>query len=106
MAKTFTATWLGDGDPQAQLVREGGLTFVKGEPVKVSEGLMFNGVHWAQNIKNNPTFSTEDDEDPVDAGEQEEIDATKKLLDEAGVKYRVNASLPSLRDALEKATAK
>ncbi|MCW2763386.1 MAG: hypothetical protein JWR85_3587 [Marmoricola sp.] len=106
MAKTFTATWLGDGDPSAQIITEGGVRFIKGEPTKVSEGLMHNGVHWANQIKNNPTFAVEAGEDdaPKDAGEADEIEATKKLLDEAGIKYRANASLATLRDMLAQAS--
>lgn len=98
--KSFKAIWLGDEDPHSQIVTEAGLRFIKGEPTSVPADLEFNGMKWADNIRNNPTFSIEDDEDPVDAGEEAEIAELKETLDGLGVKYRANASLESLRGAL------
>lgn len=101
MAKTFTATWLGDGDPTAQMITEGGIRFIKGEAVKVPEDVSFNGIAWANAFKGNPTFATQDDPDePVDAGEDAEREELTKQLDAAGIKYRANATLESLRGLL------
>lgn len=103
MAKTFTATWLGDGDPAAQAITEGGLTFVKGEPVKVPSDLSFNGMGWGDRIRGNPSFAVADeqeDDTPVDAGEEEERAAIMAQLDGKGVKYRANAKLDTLRAKL------
>lgn len=100
MARSFKATWLGDGDPSSQLITEGGIRFIKGEPTDVPADHTFNGMPWAGTIKTNPTFSIGDDEEPVDAGEEEEVAAAKAELDTRGIKYRANASLESLRHLL------
>lgn len=100
MAKTFTATWLGDGDPQSQVIHIGGVRFIKGEPTPVPEDVSVNGVPFAGVIKGNPTFSIGADEEPVDAGEDAEKAAVMADLDAAGVRYRANASLESLRKLL------
>jgi len=102
--KTFNAVWLGDGDPQAQMVTLGGIRFIKGESVKVPADLKVNGVDFADTIRNNPTFECDGGEpDVVETSEEDEIAATKELLDGAGIKYRANASLDSLRALLVKA---
>jgi hypothetical protein len=101
MAKTFKATWLGDGDPSAQSITEGGITFVKGEAVSVPEDLMFNANPWAERIRTNPAFSIgSDDGEVVAADEEAEKDALRKQLDGLGVKYKANASLDALRGLL------
>jgi hypothetical protein len=101
MAKTFKATWLGDGDPAAQSITEGGITFVKGEAVSVPEDLRFNAISWAERIRDNPAFSIgNDDGDVVVADEEAEKQALRDQLDGLGVKYRPNASLESLRGLL------
>jgi hypothetical protein len=88
-------TWLGDADPQVQTITDGGVTFVKGRPEKVSEGHS-----WIGKFSENPHFSVDDDAEVEDAGEDDEIAAVKASLDAKGVKYRANASLSSLRTLL------
>jgi len=104
--KSFKATWNGDGDPQAQMIHMFGLRFIKGEETRVPANLYVEGIDAYDTIYNNPSFSVEDEEpDPVDAGEENEEEALKKQLDELGVKYRANASVDTLRNALDRATA-
>lgn len=101
MARGFTATWLGDDDPHCQVLEYAGHRFVKGEPVSLPASVEFNGLEWSQVIRDNPTFATENEPDePVDAGEDEEIAAVKAELDAKRVKYRANANLDTLRKAL------
>lgn len=108
MAKSLNVTWLGDADPHMQIITEAGVEFIKGRPVKVPADHQFGGIDWAPMFKGNPMFSVDEDADEVDAdevdaGEAAEIEATKQLLDEKGVKYRANASLDSLRKLLDDA---
>ena len=103
MSKTFTAMWLGDGDPNSQIITEGGVRFIKGEPTQVPLDCTVNGVSWAESIRSNPTFAVEEygeDEDPVDAGDAAERDAVKAELDAKGIKYAANAKLETLREKL------
>lgn len=101
MAKTFKAMWLGDGDPQSQVIEEGGIRFVKGEAVTVPQDLKHNGMWWADIIKDNPTFAIDDtDEDPVDAGEEAERKALTDKLDAANIKHPAKASVEALRKLL------
>lgn len=100
MAKNLTVTWLGDSDPSMQAIVEGGIAFVKGQPVKVPADHAFNGLPWADKLKGNPTFAVDEEADPVDAGEEDERDAIKQTLADKGVKFRENASLESLRKML------
>lgn len=102
MSKGFNAVWLGDEDPQAQILTIGGVRFIKGEPTAVPGDLQVNGVPFADIIKGNPMFDCDGGEPEVVEAEDEEV-SIKRLLDEAGVKYRQNASLESLRDLLAKA---
>lgn len=99
MAKTFKATWLGDGDPNAQVITIGGLTFVKGQPTTVSEDLSENGVPFADAIRNNPAFSVGNDDGEVTES-PEELDALKAQLDAAGITYPANATVETLRGKL------
>lgn len=111
MSKSFTATWLGDGDPAAQMVRMGDLAFVKGEKVTVKEGHPFY-----DQIKDNPTFSTEakaevvpavePTEDELEARSEEgtEKGAIKAQLRGMGVDVKGNPSLDTLRNKLVEAS--
>lgn len=103
----FTATWLGDGDPQSQFITYAGIDFIKGKATKVPEALSDeHGTNWAAAIKGNPTFAVgSDDDEVVDAGEDEERKALMADLDALGVTYKANAKIETLRDALAKAMA-
>ena len=105
MSKMFTARWLGDGDPAAQIITEGGVRFIKDEPTKVPDDLMFNGMPWAQAIKDNPTFAIDGDDEEANGDEEAEADLIREDLDKRGIAYRKNASLSVLRDTLAKADA-
>lgn len=100
-----SVTWIGDDDPAAQTIRQGGHVFVKGVPVEMRK-------EEAEKFASNPTFSFEKDAEPTPAIEPE-VDAEagsergrlKDMLDNLGVEYRANASLESLRSAVAKALA-
>jgi hypothetical protein len=99
MAKTFKATWLGDGDPQAQIIEEGGLRFIKGEPTDVPHDHVHNGIAWADNIRANPAFAIgEKNAEVVESPEERK--ALTDQLDAAGIKYPANASVETLRGKL------
>jgi len=103
MAKSFNAVWLGDGDPQAQIITIGDLEFIKGRPTKVPADLKVNGIDFADTIRSNPAFDCDGGEpDLVEAPEDDEVAALKTQLDRAGVKYRANASADTLRGLLPK----
>lgn len=112
MVKTFTATWLGDEDPHRQLITEGGVRFIKGEPVNVPEDVKFNGVPWASKIKRNPMFSIEKNTDLIESVEAEqpeetgtELAALKTELRSRGQEVKGNPSVETLRGRLAKLTA-
>ncbi len=109
---SFKATWLGDGDPMAQMVRMGDLVFVKGESVLVKADH-----DYAERIKSNPMFSVGDakaEPAPVDEPEAEELaeraeegtekGAIKAQLRAMGVEVKGNPSLDTLRNKLVEAT--
>lgn len=99
MAKSFKATWLGDGDPQAQIINVGDVRFIKGEPTTVPEDLKVNGVPFANAIRENPLFAIgSEDADVTET--PEEVEALKAQLDAAGIKYSANASAETLRGKL------
>lgn len=106
MTRGFTATWLGDGSAEAQMITEGGVRFIKGEPVKVDGDLSFNGMPWADNIRNNPMFEVGAvDEDDLNNGEPDaEVAELRELLDGLGVSYSKSAKAPALRTKLDEAT--
>lgn len=95
--------WLGDGDPHLQSIEEGGITFVKGEPVSVNKLHMYAGVNWYNKLVENPQFAVEGDAD-VPATDDDK-DALKAELDALNVKYPANASVSSLRAKLADAKA-
>lgn len=111
-APSFKAKWLGDGDPAAQLIRIGDLTFVRGEAVTVK------GDHAsADMIRDNPTFAIDDAKaEPVKADEPTEEEqraraeegtqkaALRQQLRENGVTVQGNPSLETLRNKLVEAT--
>ena len=106
MSKSFKATWLGDGSPEAQIITEGGLRFIKGEPTTVPADLQFNGLWWADMIRNNPMFEvgTVDEEDLNTSDDDAEIAELREHLDALGVTYAKSAKAPALRAKLDEAT--
>ena len=106
MSRAFTATWLGDGSAEAQMIVEGGVRFIKGEPTKVDGDLEFNGLKWADNIRNNPMFEVGAvDEDDLNTGDDDaEVVELRKMLDDLNVKYSQTAKAPALRAKLDDAT--
>ena len=106
MAKSFTATWLGDGSPEAQIITEGGLEFIKGRPVTVPAGHTFNGIDWAEQIRSNPMFEvgTVDEEELNTNDEDAELVELRADLDALGVSYSKTAKAPALRAKLDEAT--
>jgi len=112
MAKTFKATWLGDEDPQAQIIHMGDLTFIKGQAVTVPSDHGF-----ASFIDGNPTFAVDNDKaTPVEADEPDadaladraeagtEKGALKEQLRNLGVSVQGNPSVETLRAKLVEAT--
>jgi hypothetical protein len=92
--KTFNATWLGDGSPEAQVIYMGDMKFVKGDAVAVPADHDL-----ADTIRQNPLFATEpEDDNTVPPPTDEEVEAMKATLDNRGVKYRANISGEKLRD--------
>ena len=106
MAKAFTATWLGDGSPEAQIITEGGLEFIKGRPTTVPADHKHNGIDWADQIRNNPMFEVgAADEDDLNTGDDDaEVVELRSMLDTLGVKYAQSAKAPALRAKLDEAT--
>lgn len=107
MAKTFTATWLGDADPYRQLIEEGGVRFIKGEPVKVPDDVKFNGIPWASKFKRNPMFAIDEKADVIESDEETqpeetgtELAALKAELRKRGQDVKGNPSVETLRGRL------
>lgn len=103
---SFTATWLGDGSPEAQIIHEGGLRFVKGEAVRVPDDLEFQGMKWADQIRNNPMFEVGTvDEDELNTNDDDaEVAELRQMLDQMGISYAKSAKAPALRAKLDEAT--
>ena len=104
-----SVTWLGDEDPSVQVISQYGITFVKGEPVKVDDASPFmskfrNAAVFSVDEKD-PAIVDSKEPEPVDPEEGTERDAVKKALDERGLKYDGRAKLETLRAQLAKATA-
>lgn len=108
----FKAVWLGDEDPQSQMVRIGDLTFVKGQSVSVPDKHEF-----ADLIRENPTFAVDDSKaKPVEADEPDddvqreraeqgtEKAALKEALREYGISVQGNPSVETLRNKLAEAS--
>lgn len=98
-------TWLGDEDPSAQVIEQYGHTFVKGEPVEVSDndpalGKFRRMVVFSVGEAGEAVESKEPD--PVDPEEGTERAAVKAALDERGIKYDGRAKIETLRAALAK----
>ena len=107
MAKTFTATWLGDEDPYRQVIYEGSVRFIKGEPTKVPEDLAFNGIPWSRKIRNNPMFAVDEKADVIESEEAEQPEesgteraALKAELRARGEDVKGNPSVDTLRNRL------
>jgi len=95
-------TWLGDEDPQAQVIEQFGHRFVKGEPVKVEDKSPA-----LAKFKDNPAFSLKKSKpveskepEPVNPVEGTELDAARKELDERGISYTETATVETLRGKL------
>jgi len=111
-SKTFTATWLGDEDPLQQIITEGGVRFIKGEPTKVPHDLEFNGIKWASQIKGNPMFAIDEKADVIESDEDEQPEeegteraALRAELNKRGIKYGPNSGIATLRDKLSAAVS-
>lgn len=91
MADALSVTWLGDEDPNQQIITEGGVRFIKGESVEVPADVSFNGVPWADKFRGNPKFSVEGGDEAA-----EKADLKAKLRD-AGETVQGNPSLETLR---------
>lgn len=106
----FKATWLGDEDPQSQIVQFGDLVFIKGQSVNVPDK---HG--YADLIRGNPAFSTEGKAEPVEVAEPSEDEqrakaeegtekaALKDQLRNYGVSVQGNPSVETLRAKLAEA---
>jgi hypothetical protein len=107
MTKTVDVMWLGDEDPNAQLIRMGDLRFIKGEVTKVPED---HG--YMEMISENPMFAVNDskaepaaaDEPVIDPDEGTEKGAIKQELRLLGISVQGNPSLDTLRNRLADAT--
>lgn len=101
-------TWLGDEDPQAQVIEQFGHRFVKGEPVKVEDKspalAKFKGNPAFSFKKSKPVDSKEPE--PKDPAEGTELEAVRKELDGRGISYTETASVESLRAKLASEEAK
>jgi hypothetical protein len=101
-------TWLGDEDPEAQVITMFGHEFVKGVPTSVPDKDPS-----MEKLKGNAFFSVgkggdvveSHEPDPVDPDEGTERAAVKAELDRMNVKYDGRAKLETLREALAKAKA-
>ena len=113
MAKSITAVWLGDSDPQAQIITMNGMTFIKGQPVKVEE----NDAAYDQ-IVGNPTFSVDSSKPQVtpaaEPTEDEQAEAAERGTEKAALKAELarlgyqakgNPSEDTLRAKLAELTA-
>lgn len=112
MSKTFKAVWLGDDDPQSQIIRMGDLRFIKGEAESVPADHEF-----ADRIKENPMFAIDNekaevvnareptaDEQQERAEEGTEKGALKAQLRALGVNVAGNPNVDTLRNKLADAT--
>lgn len=104
----FKAVWLGDEDPQSQIVQFGDLVFIKGQSVSVPDK---HG--YADLIRDNPTFAIDDSKaKPVEADEPDADEAAAKAeegtekaalkseLRAMGVNVQGNPSVETLRAKL------
>lgn len=102
-------TWIGDSDPDAQMVLIEGVTFVKGEATEVKDKGLFDA------LKGNPMFSDDAKAEPVEA-DQPDADALaaraeegtekarlKALLRDKGVSVQGNPSIETLRGKVAEA---
>jgi hypothetical protein len=95
MAKvTYVGT---DDDPQTQIIREGGLRFVKGEPETVPDDHP-----WMSQFRGNPTFAVDGEDADVPETDEEET-ALRAELEKHGVKAGARDSVDTLRGKLAKA---
>jgi len=112
MSKSIKATWLGDEDPQSQIIYMGDLRFIKGEALTVPADHEF-----AERISTNPAFSVDNDKrEPVEAREPSsdelvergeegtEKAALKAQLRARGIEVKGNPSVDTLRAKLSDAT--
>lgn len=105
-----TLTWLGDGDPEAQMIEQDGVVFVKGEKTTVKDKAVFD------RLSRNPMFSAEANAEAATADEpsSEELAARaeagtekaalKAKLQEHGITLQGNPSVDTMRAKLAEAT--
>ena len=99
-------TWLGDSDPEAVVIEQHGVTFVKGEAVAVKDKEVF------ERLSRNPMFSSEKNAEPAQADEPDPVDpdagtekaALREALRLRGVSVQGNASVDTLRAKLAEAS--
>lgn len=101
-----TVTWIGDSDPEAQVISHGGLTFVRGEKTEVKDKDVF------ERLSKNPMFSADgkfeapavnepsDEEQAARAEEGTVKAALKRELAARGVAMKGNPSEDTLRNKL------
>ena len=100
--------WLGDEDPQAQVIEQFGHRFVKGEPVKVEDKSPA-----LAKLKDNPAFALKKSKlveskepEPANPVEGTELGAVRKELDQRGISYAETATVEALRGKLAAEEAK
>lgn len=101
-------TWLGDEDPQAQVIEQFGHTFIKGEPTKIDDKDAA-----VAKLKGNQFFSFKKAKpveakgpEPKNPVEGTELDAVRKELDQRGISYTETATVATLRGKLAADEAK
>lgn len=112
MSKTFKAMWLGDTDPNAQIIHIGDLRFIKGEATNVPADH-----EYAETLRENPLFAVDSekadvveaqepdaDEAAAKAEEGTERGALKAHLRSLGHDVKGNPSVETLRNRLVEAT--
>lgn len=112
MSKTFKAMWLGDTDPNAQIITIGDLRFIKGEATDVptdheyAETLRANPLFAVDDAKAEATEADEPDAEDLAARAEEgtERGALKDQLRALGHDVRGNPSVETLRARLVEAT--
>lgn len=86
-------TWVGDGDPSAQIIHMGDLRFIRNEARDVPQDHPFSEM-----IVHNPMFVITD----TDTGPVDDRDIITAELDAAGIKYDGRMKTDNLRELLAK----
>ncbi|HEX8415232.1 MAG TPA: hypothetical protein VF637_15320 [Sphingomicrobium sp.] len=112
MSKSFKAMWLGDTDPNAQIIHIGDLRFVKGETTDVpadhehAEMLRGNPLFAVDGTKADTTEAHEPSAEELESRAEEgtEKGALKTQLRSLGHDVKGNPSVETLRNRLVDAT--